>query len=69
MIPKSTSYSAIRDRVIVAKGSKRAMERMVRENGGWRAGWVLGFGYEKPIGASIDATPYQEWAARTGASV
>ena len=39
--------------VVKARGNKKAMLRMVKDNGGNKAGWFLYF-TGKPVGASID---------------
>lgn len=52
MIPKSTYYAAVHNGVILHKGNKRDILRIVKRNGGNKAGWVLYF-TSKPLGTVI----------------
>jgi len=50
MIKASTEHKAVHDKVIVAEGSAKAMQRLVKQNGGRKAGWFVGLAPGKKVG-------------------
>lgn len=56
-IPPSTAYAAVKVTdgiaVIMHKGNKKNMLRMVKQNGGNKAGWFLYLETQKQVGDNV----------------